>query len=340
MKQALIVTISDYSSLGSGNDLAGPPNDAEVWHDVLEKSGFEVHRLADSTATKERFIDTAQRLSAVPDSNNVIVFSGHGTRLRIPGHPVADGLVMFKPADKDITNYTSYVIFDFEFPRFISRIAERAKVTLILDCCFAAATVRLPITAIMAQQALAVSANARITTPRFISLPDSRAEDAPPENSLFALNFRVPVLAPPAQAAAIQSAAAPDAPKSELLIDGYRYVLSDKPAVPDKPPVPPTGLIDLGMPLGQQMLAFTPGSEPMVIAAAGLNQSAFEDNTVDGGKSYGVFSFFAAQALGRNSKLAATLLCDLVNSDINALLGGQASLCPTRSGREEKSFLL
>ena len=321
--KALIVAVSDYSNLpGENRSLTGPGNDADRWRVVLERSGYDVVTLRDAHATKATFIDTAQAMAVVPDTNNVIIFSGHGTRLSLPGHAVADGLVLFKPAEVDATNYLNYVVFDFELPDLLNNIVSGTRVTLIFDCCYGAAAVFVP------EVAAAQAAEGSVGRPRFIALPGAAPNTAPPRSP-----FAATAAAEPEEvlAAAADLTATKKEPQREFTIDGHRYILA---------PDPPVALPLLpNRPVAQFIPVFRSFAEPMVIAASGIDQEAFEVDDLNGGKPFGLFSFFATRELDRTPTLNATTLCERVNVSINGRRGGQQANTPTRSGREADSFL-
>jgi hypothetical protein len=331
--KALIVAISDYSNLDNNRSLTGPQNDADRWQAVLEKSGFGVRTLRNKDATKDRFIETAKRMVSVPGSNNVIVFSGHGTRLTQRDGRISDGLVMFKPKHVGETDYQQYVVFDTDLPDFKPSIADGTRLTLIFDCCYAAGLANLP-----AMDA-AESFDAMPRRPRFIRLRDTNQDNALPATSPFAANIGAEsiqrsVAANGRGTAARSAAAYSPNPPSEFVINGFRYVLVPGGAVPN------TLAIDPSLPPSQRLLAFGEGGEPMVIAAAGFDQEAFEVDGLDGSnKAFGIFSFFATRELDLRQSVGGTDLCVRVNTRINGTLGGQRANTPTRSGREAESFL-
>ncbi|HKO57410.1 MAG TPA: caspase family protein [Thermoanaerobaculia bacterium] len=327
--KALIVAVSDYSTLDGNRSLTGPQNDADIWQAVLEKSNFGVRTLRDSDATKERFMETAKAMVSVPGSNNIIIFSGHGTRLTRDGR-ISDGLVMFKPNSVEETDYPRYVVFDSDLPDFKQSIADRARLTLIFDCCYAAGLTNLPI------QAAVAAAAATVRRPRFIPLKDTNRDSVLPAISPFAVNIGAANQRSADGAARAAgpkpTGAYPSTPPSEFVINGFRYVLAGS-AAPDPRAVDPS------LPPEQRLLAFGVGGEPMVIAAAGFDQEAFEVDGLDAsGKVFGIFSFFATRELG-GQPLSGTDLCAHVNTRINGSFSDQQANTPTRSGREGERFL-
>ena len=78
-KSALCIGINDYP--GTQSDLRGCVNDANDWRQMLEARGFQVRQLIDGQATRERIVESIQRLVADAREGDVAVltYSGHGT---------------------------------------------------------------------------------------------------------------------------------------------------------------------------------------------------------------------------------------------------------------------
>lgn len=139
-KNALVVGIADYRDFDM--PLPGAATDLREWTSLLGKVGFSVCALGDQAATKKAILDGLRHMISRPRSNNVFVFAGHGTHVAGPDGVVTDGLVAF-PSSKSDSAHT-YVLLDKELIRVMRSRARDARVTLILDCCYAEAQVTLP----------------------------------------------------------------------------------------------------------------------------------------------------------------------------------------------------
>ena len=78
-KYAFCIGIYDYP--GTNMDLNGCANDAEDWSETLKQREFNVNKLPDKEATKEKIVKAISELLAnSKDGGSLITtFSGHGT---------------------------------------------------------------------------------------------------------------------------------------------------------------------------------------------------------------------------------------------------------------------
>ncbi|MBN2088609.1 caspase family protein [candidate division KSB1 bacterium] len=139
MKKAFCVGINDYP--GTSNDLKGCVNDATDWAAILEYSGFEVEKITNSQATRQKILSTLDSLvtNAVAGDEIVFTYSGHGTSVYD-----VDG---DEPDEYDEALYVyDGLLLDDELRAIFQKVKPGVHVAVISDSCFSGTVTRALIT--------------------------------------------------------------------------------------------------------------------------------------------------------------------------------------------------
>ncbi len=140
MKKAFCVGINDYP--GTANDLKGCVNDATDWAALLEYSGFEVEKITNSQATRQKILNTLASLvtNAVAGDEIVFTYSGHGTSVYDIGGDEPDAY------DEALYVYDGLLVDD-ELRSIFQKVKPGVHVVVISDSCFSGTVTRAFITA-------------------------------------------------------------------------------------------------------------------------------------------------------------------------------------------------
>ena len=167
VKNALVIGNSNYDS----ESLPGAAIDAEEWTELLKNNGFDVGAPllnASKTEIVKRFGDLVEE-----PGNHILVYSGHGTRLKNANGGVSAGIVAIRSKDAAVKDYHDYVLSDQELLGIAGSGPEKNVVTCILDCCFAAGVATR-------QNAFALDRlSGDKSRDRFLRLPDTLDGPAP-----------------------------------------------------------------------------------------------------------------------------------------------------------------
>jgi hypothetical protein len=137
-------------------DLTGADQDAERAAGTFEALGFAVDRVIGPAATREGILDAYRRLArdARPGDAAVFYYAGHGTLARNQAYAAARAAGRLAPrhfqflvpvdfaatTDRDFRGIASH-----ELSVLLGALTDRTRnATVILDCCHAAAMVRVP----------------------------------------------------------------------------------------------------------------------------------------------------------------------------------------------------
>lgn len=132
----MCIGINNYP--GFENDLNGCVNDANDWAELLQRFGFEVTTILDSTATKSKIKTKLQSMIAESLSGDVLVFSysGHGTSIPDQNSDESDFY------DEALYVYDG-AILDDELREIFKSIPSGVQVIVILDSCFSGTATRV-----------------------------------------------------------------------------------------------------------------------------------------------------------------------------------------------------
>ncbi len=135
MKKALCVGINNYP--GFNNDLRGCVNDANDWAAILENAGFEVAKILDDQATKQKILTSLEALIVNASAGDEIVFtySGHGTQVADYSGDEIDGY------DEALYVYDGSIVDD-ELREILQKTPQDVHVVVIADSCFSGTVTR------------------------------------------------------------------------------------------------------------------------------------------------------------------------------------------------------
>jgi metacaspase-1 len=138
-KKALCIGINDYP--GTDMDLQGCVNDSSDWAAVLTARGFNVTRLIDAEATKDRMVAAIQGLIGGASSGDslVITYSGHGTYVPDESGDESDG---YDEAlcPHDIAQ--GHALIDDEIHQLFEARKAGVRIVLISDSCHSGTVTR------------------------------------------------------------------------------------------------------------------------------------------------------------------------------------------------------
>lgn len=163
MSKALLIGINKYHL--PGNDLRGCINDViDVKAMLLAHYGLgesDIRLLTDSAATKNGILDSLGWLTGSGDSNLILYYSGHGTRVSDSNNDETDRL------DEALCPHDVYdertVITDDTIASYISRLPSTARFQFVADCCHSGSIDRqFPLS------------NPHYRRAKFLVLPDSK----------------------------------------------------------------------------------------------------------------------------------------------------------------------
>jgi hypothetical protein len=136
MKKALCVGINNYP--GFQNDLNGCINDANDWSSLLQRFGFQVTQILDSTAKRSKIKTDLQAMITESEAGDVLVFtySGHGTSIPDTSGDEADSY------DEALYVYDGSILDD-ELRDIFKSIPAGVQMIVILDSCFSGTATRV-----------------------------------------------------------------------------------------------------------------------------------------------------------------------------------------------------
>lgn len=134
-KKALCFGINNYP--GTINDLNGCVNDLNDWAAKLTSLGFDVEKIQDSEATRNRFITEATFAFADAEAGDIVVFtySGHGTQVVDTNGDEQDGY------DEALYLYDGALTDDM-IRETLNEAKEGVKIVFIFDSCFSGTATR------------------------------------------------------------------------------------------------------------------------------------------------------------------------------------------------------
>jgi hypothetical protein len=135
-RRALLVGVQHSEAA----DLLGPQNDVDAMQAVLEtdRFGFEVEALPDLQKTRAHIESALRTMVEQTEGVDSLLFyySGHGMHVQVPNRAEVECEAIV-PSDYD-DGLDHLAIKEFELHEWLRPAIERgAKVTVILDCCFA-----------------------------------------------------------------------------------------------------------------------------------------------------------------------------------------------------------
>jgi hypothetical protein len=150
LRLALLVGIDRYSNFGERAQLRGCVNDVRAFEGVLrERFGFPaegITRLENGGADRAAILGAMAALSqrARPGDAVVVLYSGHGSRVRAPGEP-SGWVETVVPSDSGRAPHPNRDITDREFGAWLLKLGEVTRnITLIFDSCFSGSILRDP----------------------------------------------------------------------------------------------------------------------------------------------------------------------------------------------------